>query len=306
MNPLMSLLCEPLALDLRAVPMLIESARLMEDEPEKDPRSLSIEPKLIHGQTGEPIAAVGDDSRTGSVIAVVPLTGVVTRHGYGRRPGTAQLSRTLKRLDADPVVGAIVLDVDSPGGSVYGTSEAATTLYNIRQRGQTKTVAVTDPLMASAATWIGTAAEKVYAIESADVGSIGVLSSYVDFSEQLKQEGIEVTIIRTPSLKARFSSYEPLTDSMRETMESRIQESYDLFLQAMSRNRGVSTSEVEKRFGGGEVMRASDGVSAGLIDGIASIEEVIEDLVSETKRQRMSGRAAAAKREVELAKANLS
>lgn len=236
----------------------------------------------------------------GSLIAVVPITGVMTRHGGWFAVGTSKIGRSLRQLDADPSVGAIVLDIDSPGGSVYGTDELASVVYEIRQSGRTKIVAVADPLMASAATWVGTAAEKVYAIGSADVGSIGVISTYTDYSAMLEAKGIKVTIERTPEMKAIFSGVEPATDEMRETMREQLQQSYEKFISAMARNRGVDRDSVETKFGGGKMMNASLAVRAGLIDGVASIDEVVADLVRANEKKRYNQRAMVAKAELDL------
>jgi signal peptide peptidase SppA len=299
---LLSLLGEPLAMDLRGMPQLLESLR-HELSAGFDAERIPGVNATLFCEHGEVAADQSGSMPRGSMVAVVPLVNVVTRHGYWGAAGTLQLGRMLQQLDADPAVGSIVLSVNSPGGSVYGTTELASIVRGIRSRGQTRTVAVVDPLMASAATWIGTAADKVYAIESADVGSIGVLNSYADLSKYYEDMGIKIDVLRTPDKKARFSGVEPMTDAMRETMQARIDEAYQSFLGAMAENRGVTTSHVETRFGGGEVMGAKDAVAAGLIDGIASLDDTVGQLLEAAKvgmQQAGRRRADAARRELEI------
>lgn len=316
MYGLTSLLVEPLAIDIRAMPMLMESitGEIRREAKPTPPPSVSIELLL---DDGEPLpedkaveAAAGKGGfQPGSLLAVVPLSGVVTRHGYYAAPGTLQLGRMLQRLDADPAIGSIVLSVNSPGGTVYGTTELASIVRGIRSRGETKTITVADPLMASAATWIGTATEKVFATQSADVGSIGVLTAYTDLSGLIEKMGIKVDVIRTPDLKARFTGVEPLTDEMRQTLETRNQSAYQDFVKAMASNRGVSVGHVADRFGGGEVMPAPEAVEAGLIDGIASVDDVVSQLVQEASvgrdRRRAELEAARRDRELQLIEAEL-
>lgn len=293
MYQLASLLHEPLAMDVRAIPYLLQSVsrELEERRTPDEPPPVSI--SLVN-ERGTVDAATGlSDAQQGSLVAVVPLSGVMTRHGHYAAPGTLELGRVLQRLDSDPAVGSIALNISSPGGTVYGTTELATIARNIREAGQTKIVSVVDPLMASAATWVGTAVSRVYATPSADVGSIGVFSAYADFSEMLSNAGIKVDVIRTPALKARFTGVEPLTDEMRETMEASIKQSYREFVSSMAANRGVSEQHVEDRFGGGEVMTAPEGVEAGLIDGIASLDEAVSTLVQQASEQQGRRRRAA-------------
>lgn len=301
---LLSLLGEPLAMDVRGMPQLLESLRA-ELSSGFDADRIPIVSATLICDSGEVAAEQATSMPRGSLVAVVPLVNVITRHGYWGAAGTLQLGRALMQLDADPAVGSILLSVNSPGGSVYGTTELAAIVRGIRQRGQTRTVAVADPLMASAATWIATAADKVYAIESADVGSIGVLNSYADLSEYYANMGIKIDVLRTPDKKARFSGVEPMTDAMRETMQARIDEAYQSFLVAMAENRGVSVQHVESRFGGGEVMGSSDAVAAGLIDGIASIDDMVGQLLDAAKTGMQQGnrrRAQAALRALDFEK----
>jgi signal peptide peptidase SppA len=301
---LLSLLGEPLAMDLRGMPQLLESLR-HELSAGFDTSRIPGASATLFCEHGEVAADQAGSMPRGSMVAVVPLVNVVTRHGYWGAVGTLQLGRMLQQLDADPAVGSIVLSVNSPGGSVYGTTELASIVRGIRSRGQTRTVAVADPLMASAATWIGTASDKVYAIESADVGSIGVLNSYADLSKYYEDMGIKIDVLRTPDKKARFSGVEPMTDAMRETMQARIDEAYQSFLGAMAENRGVTVEHVESRFGGGEVMGAKDAVAARLIDGIASLDDTVGQLLEAAKvgiQQAGRRRADAAMRELQIEK----
>lgn len=299
---LLSLLGEPLAMDLRGMPQLLESLRhelSIGFDPEKIPQANA----TLICDAGEVAAEQATGMPRGSLVAVVPLVNVVTRHGYWGAVGTLQMGRMMQQLDADPAVGSVVLSINSPGGSVYGTTELASIVRGIRQRGNTRIVSVADPLMASAATWIGTAAEKVYAIESGDVGSIGVLNSYADLSEYYAKIGIKIDVLRTPDKKARFSGVEPMTDAMRETMQARIDEAYQSFLGAMADNRGVTVQQVEAEFGGGEVMGSREAIAAGLIDGIASLDDVVGQLLEAAKAGKddyRRRRAESAARELQI------
>lgn len=292
MNEIANLLCEPMAMDSRWIPKLLSEIKvgtIIERKP------IEVNFYSEHGQHAKDSVAVP----SGNLVAVVPLSGVLTRHGMWTE-GTAAIGRMLLRLEADAEIGAIVLYVDSPGGSVYGTGECADIVYGIRDRGTTHVVAAVDPLMASAATWIATAANEVVAIPSADVGSIGVISSYADYSKMYSEMGIDITVVRTPDGKARFTGYEPLTEEMQKVMVERSRLAYSSFLEAMARNRSVSVADVEEKFGAGEVMRSDQGVKAGLIDRVGTIDDVLNGLLSASRKQSSRRMAQVAKNRTAL------
>jgi len=93
---------------------------------------------------------------------------------------------------------------------------------------------------------------------------------------------------------------EPLTEEMRNLVMQRIGESYDSFRAAMAKNRGIRVDQVEKKFGGGEMLSAQEAVEAGLVDGIATLDEVLVKMVKGTKRSAPSStRAQLAKLQLE-------
>jgi signal peptide peptidase SppA len=299
-----TILSDVLMLDARALHGLIDEARIglqagrtsmrMNESGELQPPRVQVELYDEVGMALPPAEANADPSTEGhppkSLIAVASLSGVITRHGYmgwwSSSPGTIDIGRQLMKLDRDDAVGTIILFINSPGGSAAGTPELAQIVYDLRKANRTRIVSVVDTMMASAATYIGTAASEVFAVPSGDVGSIGVINGYADYSEMLTKQGVKIEYCRVPEKKARFSGYEPMTDDMRETLQSRIEEIYKVFITDMARNRGVSEKYVAANFGQGEMMSATDGVDAKLIDGIASIDDVISEIAMEASKRR--------------------
>lgn len=231
--------------------------------------------------------------KSGSMIAIVPVWGALSPDGYW---GTSldDLARTVTLLDNNPNVSKILLNVTSPGGTVTGTPEAADAIRAVRDRGETKIVALANGLMASAAMWIGAAAEEVVITPSGEAGSIGVIAAYADWSKAYESAGIKVDIMRTPRNKARFSGVEPMTEEMRQHVETRIGQSYEKFKRAMASNRGIRIDQVEGKFGGGEMLRAEDAVEAGLVDRIGTLDQTIARMVGNRKAPA-GARAALAK-----------
>jgi capsid assembly protease len=250
------------------------------------------QPYLTDGMSRAEISSAAK----GNMLAVVPLWGVLSPSGYG---GTSldEFTRTIRMLDANTNVSDIVLNITSPGGTVVGTPEAADAVRRVRDNGQTRITAVANGMMASAATWIGTAASEVVVTPSGEAGSIGVISMYANASKYYEAMGVEIDVMRVPEKKARFSGVEPMTDEMRQLVELRIGQSYERFKRAMADNRSVRIDQVESKFGGGEMLSAVEAKESGLVDRIATLDDTIARLAK--RRAPSSARLALAKAQIE-------
>src|SRR5215467_6271108 len=123
----------------------------------------------------------------------------------------------LEAAAANPDVSAIVLDVDSPGGTVAGTPETAAA---VRRAAEVKpVVAVANSLAASAAYWIASQASSLVVGPSADVGSIGVISAHIDRSKMLEDMGLRVTVVSAGRYKAEGNPFAPLSDEAKANMQ---------------------------------------------------------------------------------------
>lgn len=206
-------------------------------------------------------------------VAILPLQGILTqRNSWLLRVfgGTAldEFSEFFDALVADVRTDKIILDINSPGGSVYGVQELSERIYNAR--GKKPIIAVVNSLMASAAAWIGTAADKVYITKSGEAGSIGVLAIHTDFSEAEKRLGVKITIIKAGKHKAAGNPHEPLSNEAKGALQKRVAEYYAAFLNDLRRNRGQGGT-----FGDGRVFGFDGALSAGLVDGQATLENII-------------------------------
>lgn len=223
-------------------------------------------------------ATVKSTRPSGDKVAVLPLMGVLESRqsliGY-LTGGTdlAAFADEFRAALADPSVSAIVLLIDSPGGTVAGTIETADLIFN--SRGKKPIVAIADTMAASAAYWIGSAADKLLATPSAEVGSIGALSVHFDESGALEKAGIKPTIIRSPALKAEFSGLEPLSAEALAYEQDQINRIHMKFVAAVARNRGVSPAAALTGFGGGRMVDADQALRSGMIDSIATLPQAI-------------------------------
>lgn len=186
------------------------------------------------------------------------------------------VSAAFDTLMGDPSISAIVLDVDSPGGNSYGVMELADRIFSAR--GTKPSYAVANSMAASAGYWIASAASHFSVTPGGDVGSVGVYAVHVDESAALAMEGYSVTAIAAGDYKTEFASWAPLTADAKAELQASVNATYGKFLAGVARNRGASVADVKKNYGQGRVMNAEQALAAGMVDRIATLDEVLAKL----------------------------
>lgn len=171
---------------------------------------------------------------------------------------------------ADADVNGIVLEIDSPGGIVNGVSDLAAKIYNARGSKAYGVVAHTSGEMCSAAYWIGSSCEKVYASDNASLGSIGVLCVFKKTKED------SVTVLRSSLSPHKAPS--PDTAEGRSQIEKELDDLATVFIGTVAKNRGESFETVLSEYGQGAVFVGNKAVKAGLADEVLSLNEVIDKM----------------------------
>ena len=215
-------------------------------------------------------------------IAVLPLLGVISQRAnmmsaMSGGTSTEQFGQAFNAAVADSSISAIVLDVDSPGGSIKGVTELHQTI--MAARGAKPIVAVANSLMASAAYWISAAADEIVASPSAEVGSIGVVTQHADMSAKLEQEGVKVTTISAGRKKASGDPTQPLSEEALGDIQDRVNEVYGVMTADIAKGRGVGLREVRNGYGEGGLLSANLGLSAGMVDRVATLDQTLERLM---------------------------
>src|SRR5262245_3215276 len=191
---------------------------------------------------------------------------------------TEKLAADFRQLLADDGVSAIVLAIDSPGGSVYGIDEPATTIR--AARGTKPIVAAISSLGASAAYWIAAQADRIAITPGGDAGSIGVITCHEDLSAAQEKLGVKTTLISAGQFKGEGHPFAPLSDDARAALQHRVDDAYRRFVAAVAAGRGVSESSVRDGYGQGRLLSARDALACGLVDEIATLDEVIADVAA--------------------------
>jgi len=239
---------------------------------------------LAHRLAGDPLDVsalekrepVASGARGG--VAIIPIHGVIAPRmnllsdisGGATYEGlTHDLNEALAQDDID----TIVFDVDSPGGSALGATEFARAVREAR--GQKRIVAHANYMMASAAYWIGASCDELVAAPSAVVGSVGVYSIHEDLSAQLEQLGVKLTYVSAGKYKVEGNEAEPLSESARAHMQSRVDSFYGRFVADVAKGRGIAAAAVRGGYGEGRTLLADEALAAGMVDRIATFDETL-------------------------------
>jgi signal peptide peptidase SppA len=216
-----------------------------------------------------------DGMRRAGKVAVLPIQGVIEQKGWWGC-STEIVEQQLDKLVDAGEVDAIVLDIDSPGGSCYGVEELAERIYAARAR--KPIYAVANSLAASAAYWIATAATQLLVTPSGDVGSVGVFAIHAELSKALEREGVKVTIAKAGRYKAEMNPFEPLTQDARDHLQETVDAVYTKFVRAVARNRGVAPALVREKFGQGRCVSADQAMAAGMADQVQTLNALLQRL----------------------------
>ena len=216
---------------------------------------------------------------TNKGVAVIPIVGSISHRSTGieAMSGMTSYSTLQKQFEAafnDPNVGSILMDIDSPGGSVAGAFDFRD--YLMSKKGTKPVYALARDAMCSAAYLIGSTADKVYATQTARVGSIGVVAMHTDASGKMEKEGLKPTFISAGKFKTAGNPYEKLEGDKLKYLQDSVDESYDMFINAVADARGIDKKvirDTEARVYGGK-----KAVEIGLADGIRTYESVLAEM----------------------------
>lgn len=256
---------------------------------------------------GNKSAYSGSGSQQQQSIVILPIYGTICPRMHQLEDGSGGISceRIGRWLDAagnDAKVGGIVLDIDSPGGSVFGVSELATKIRGIA--GSKPVLAVSNHEACSAAYWIAAAASEVGMTPSAIVGSVGVYMIHQCFKKALETEGIETTMIQAGEFKLVGNPFAPLDEAAAGKLQAWVDQTYKQFTADVATYRGKSVQHVSEQFGKGWILLQQDALKAGMVDRVGTFEELLADFTSRTLQPAKAATASAARqREIDLAKA---
>jgi protease-4 len=221
----------------------------------------------------------------GRRIAVVLVDGTITDgpnqelpFGLGSFAGSDTLASALEECRRDPTVGAVVLRVNSPGGSAFASDVLARGIVKLREAGKPVVVSMGD-LAASGGYYISAPADVIYAEPSTVTGSIGIFGFKVDVGRLMNLLGVSVETYRRGTHADYQSPYRPWSEAELKLAMDQIRHLYELFVDTVAtgrKSRGLTAGRVDE-LGRGQVWTGALAESFGLVDRMGGVSEAIDE-----------------------------
>lgn len=229
-----------------------------------------------------------DEATPGSPVSVINISGPITPFA-GTMSDTSGgssvegIRNELRAALADESVQSILLNIDSPGGSVDLVPELGAEI--LAARDEKPVVALANTFAASAAYWLASQAGEIVVTPSGEVGSIGVYSAHTDRSKKMEKEGLKTTLVKAGKYKAEKNPFEPLSDEGKADMQSKVDTYYSMFLDAVAEGRGTTTETVGSDYGQGRMVMAKDAVAKGMADRVATFDQTLAAMETQALRE---------------------
>lgn len=220
----------------------------------------------------------GSNLSLGPAVSIIRVQGTIVSGNpaitpFGSTEGaySGTIVSRLKEAEADPNVKAVVLRVDSPGGSVVASDEIYQQVVSM-----TKPIVVSmGELAASGGYYVSAPADEIFANANTLTGSIGVISQFINFGELLKEYGVEVTTIKTGDFKDEGSPFRSMSDEEVAVWQSIVDDAYEEFVQIVADGRGMSPDRV-KELADGRVYTGEQALQLGLVDHLGNLPAAIQ------------------------------
>ena len=178
----------------------------------------------------------------------------------------------------DPNIKRILMMVDSGGGQVNGVSDLTSFLTKAAKVKPLITHA--SGSMCSAAYWVGSCAPTILASETANIGSIGAVIVHAELSESLKEDGVNVTVVRSGPYKYLGNMYEKLSEEALAELQLEVDEAERIFVRKIAENRKKGEDYVRRQMGQGKVFIANTAKDVGLVDAVYNYDDMMTKVLS--------------------------
>ncbi len=211
-------------------------------------------------------------------VAVIPIEGEITTQGVKPAlfeegiPSSRDIAEAIRKADEDPNVKAIVVEINSPGGSVVATREIWQALKEVEK----PKVAYLREVAASGGYYVATAADYIVADPNTMTGSIGVIAAFTNLEGLFEKIGVKVNVIKAGKYKDIGSPFRNMTEEERAMLEEMINETYQEFLSVIEEGRGSRLSPNWKSYADGRVMSGRQALQIGFVDSLGSLEDAVE------------------------------
>jgi protease-4 len=224
---------------------------------------------IHHEQSKQP------DERQENKVALVVVQGeIVDGEGKAGEAGGDTIADLLDQARRDDDVAAVVLRVDSPGGSVWASEQIRREVQELRDSGK-PVVASMSTVAASGGYWVSMAANQIWAHASTITGSIGIFGLVPNLNKPLEKLGIHTDGVGTTSLAGAFRMDRPLTPEVGAIIQAQINKGYHDFISNVAKSRKLTVEKVDE-MARGRVWSGNDAQALGLVDQFGSLEDAAD------------------------------
>ncbi len=215
----------------------------------------------------------GDKVSSENVAVVVAVGDILNGSQPPGTIGGDSTAALLRRALNDDSVKAVVLRVDSPGGSLFASEVIAHEVEGLRAAGK-PVVASMSSVAASGGYWISVVADKIFANSTTVTGSIGIFGMFPTFQRTMELVGVATDGVGTTPWSGQFRPDREMSESSKELFQVIIENGYDDFISGVSENRGMDKKTVDG-IGQGQVWTGSDALENGLVDELGDLNDAI-------------------------------
>jgi len=217
-------------------------------------------------------AFVPDAIKTGN-IAIIPIEGMIAtgQDGFTQRVNSQSIVKLIDKAEEDDKIKAILLEINSPGGTPVATDEIATAVKNANKT----TVAVIREAGASGAYWIATAADRIYANRMSITGSIGVQASRLEFAGLIADYNVTYRRLIAGRLKDAGGRFREMTDEEEQLFQKMLDNLHTEFIKVVAENRNLP-EEFVRSVATGFVYLGSEAKELGLVDELGGRKDAIK------------------------------
>jgi protease-4 len=218
------------------------------------------------------LASHGNDEKSefafGDKIGVIDLEGVIIE------PQT--IAKQLKKFGEDDSIKAIVLHVNTPGGGVAASEEIYEAVKRVREKNKKRIVASVETVGASGGYYVACATDKIYADRGSIVGSIGVISQWVNYADFLKWAKLKDVTFKAGALKDTGNPAREMTPEEKKYFQSLLDDMHGQFISAVAKGRKMKEEDV-KAIADGRVWTGQEAKDLKMIDQIGDFDTAVHD-----------------------------
>ncbi|MBI2136351.1 signal peptide peptidase SppA [Candidatus Woesearchaeota archaeon] len=224
-----------------------------------------------------------DEAAWGNV-ALIKIRGIITAQEdeftLDDQAASDEIIKLIKKAEENPDVKAILFEINSPGGSAVASKEIADEIARVSSNVNKTTIAVIREMGTSGAYWIASSTDLIIASPLSVTGSIGVISSYLEFNKLFDKYGINYRRLVAGKYKDIGSPFRNLTDEEKKKIKKQLDSVHEYFIKEIAKNRNMGVEDVRK-LADGLFYLGEEAQKLGLVDVLGD-KETAKDILKDT------------------------